>query len=274
MNFNKGLNSLSCWINICEAIGIKLEESNFMCIKLTIYDVAIGTDENISVVKKPPKESSEQLCYLVILDAKKIRETNALVARLEVPRFLNIPLVFHGFRAAADLKMTRDTGHGTRDTGHGTRDTGHGTRDTEHGTRNTEHGTWNPRTPGPDPRNPTPDPRQRNPEPDTKEENQKIGKRNIKHDMESYPSTDIAKISRKRLKPDKHEHGNGIEYARAGRMLSKSYTSPNALIGQFPKGNDTRGLKKTHGEKEICTKTYGKEAQRPLTHGLPRWQSV
>ncbi|GJU38558.1 reverse transcriptase domain-containing protein [Tanacetum coccineum] len=33
--------------------------------------------------------------------------------------------------------------------------------------------------------------------------------------------TDIAKISRKRSKPDKHGHGNGIECARAGRMLSK-----------------------------------------------------
>ncbi|GKB50576.1 hypothetical protein Tco_0901329, partial [Tanacetum coccineum] len=28
--------------------------------------------------------------------------------------------------------------------------------------------------------------------------------------------TDNAKISRKRLKPDKHEHGNGIECAKAG----------------------------------------------------------
>ncbi|GKD84555.1 hypothetical protein Tco_1355709, partial [Tanacetum coccineum] len=27
--------------------------------------------------------------------------------------------------------------------------------------------------------------------------------------------TDIAKISRKRLKPDKHGHGNGIECAKA-----------------------------------------------------------
>ncbi|GJU31637.1 putative reverse transcriptase domain-containing protein [Tanacetum coccineum] len=33
--------------------------------------------------------------------------------------------------------------------------------------------------------------------------------------------TDIAKISRKRLKPDNHGHGNGIENTRAGRMLSK-----------------------------------------------------
>ncbi|GKD97324.1 hypothetical protein Tco_1381221, partial [Tanacetum coccineum] len=32
---------------------------------------------------------------------------------------------------------------------------------------------------------------------------------------------DIAKISRKRLKPDKHGYGNRIECARAGRMLSK-----------------------------------------------------
>ncbi|GJT58323.1 reverse transcriptase domain-containing protein [Tanacetum coccineum] len=38
---------------------------------------------------------------------------------------------------------------------------------------------------------------------------------NVKH------STDIAKISRKRSKPDKHGHGNGIENTRAERMLSK-----------------------------------------------------
>ncbi|GJU21086.1 hypothetical protein Tco_1154428 [Tanacetum coccineum] len=31
--------------------------------------------------------------------------------------------------------------------------------------------------------------------------------------------TDIAKILRKRSKPDNHEHGNGIECAKAGRML-------------------------------------------------------
>ncbi|GJU49573.1 reverse transcriptase domain-containing protein [Tanacetum coccineum] len=36
-----------------------------------------------------------------------------------------------------------------------------------------------------------------------------------------HECTDIAKISRKRLKSDKHGHGNGIECARAGRMLSK-----------------------------------------------------
>ncbi|GJT03057.1 hypothetical protein Tco_0824226 [Tanacetum coccineum] len=34
--------------------------------------------------------------------------------------------------------------------------------------------------------------------------------------------TDIAKITTKRSKPDKHGHGNGIECAKAGRMLSWS----------------------------------------------------
>ncbi|GJV75524.1 hypothetical protein Tco_1507108 [Tanacetum coccineum] len=42
-----------------------------------------------------------------------------------------------------------------------------------------------------------------------------ILKWNVKH------STDIAKISRKRLKPDNHGHGNGMECAKAKRMLSK-----------------------------------------------------
>ncbi|GKB73511.1 hypothetical protein Tco_0934923 [Tanacetum coccineum] len=54
--------------------------------------------------------------------------------------------------------------------------------------------------------------------------------------LDERESTDIAKISRKWSKPDKHGHGNGIECAKAGRMLSKSYTSSKAPIGQFPKG--------------------------------------
>ncbi|KAJ4827636.1 Carotenoid cleavage dioxygenase 7, chloroplastic [Turnera subulata] len=40
-----------------------------------------------------------QRCYLVILNAKRIGESDALVARLEVPRHLNFPLGFHGFWA-------------------------------------------------------------------------------------------------------------------------------------------------------------------------------
>ncbi|GJU37770.1 hypothetical protein Tco_1186124 [Tanacetum coccineum] len=47
------------------------------------------------------------------------------------------------------------------------------------------------------------------------------------------PGTDIAKISRKRLKPDKHGHGNGIECARAGRMISKvNKSQPMVNSGQ------------------------------------------
>ncbi|GJU34808.1 hypothetical protein Tco_1183162 [Tanacetum coccineum] len=73
--------------------------------------------------------------------------------------------------------------------------------------------------------------------------------------------TDNAKISRKRLKPDKHGHGNGIGCARAGRMLSKSNTSPNALIGSNLKGNDTEAMKETHQGLDLCTKRRTKEAQ-------------
>ncbi|GJU02004.1 hypothetical protein Tco_1112342 [Tanacetum coccineum] len=74
-------------------------------------------------------------------------------------------------------------------------------------------------------------------------------------------STDIAKITRKRSKPDKLGHGNGIECAKAGRMLSKSYTSPIAPIGGNPKGNDTRAKEKAHLSRGICTKRLEKEAQ-------------
>ncbi|GJS65072.1 hypothetical protein Tco_0679636 [Tanacetum coccineum] len=68
--------------------------------------------------------------------------------------------------------------------------------------------------------------------------------REIKEQSNRGLSTDIAKISRKRSKPDKHGHGNEIDCARSGRMLSKSLTSQEAPIGQFPKENDMRGLKK------------------------------
>ncbi|XP_027109005.1 carotenoid cleavage dioxygenase 7, chloroplastic [Coffea arabica] len=44
---------------------------------------------------------STQRCYLVILDSKLIGKTNALVARVEVPRHLNFPLGFHGFWESA-----------------------------------------------------------------------------------------------------------------------------------------------------------------------------
>ncbi|XP_052625543.1 carotenoid cleavage dioxygenase 7, chloroplastic isoform X2 [Lactuca sativa] len=47
---------------------------------------------------------SEQKSYLVILDAKRIGETTAMVARLEVPKYLNFPLGFHGVWASKNSK--------------------------------------------------------------------------------------------------------------------------------------------------------------------------
>lgn len=44
---------------------------------------------------------SVQRCYLVILNPRKIGQSDALVARLEVPRHLNFPIGFHGFWAAS-----------------------------------------------------------------------------------------------------------------------------------------------------------------------------
>ncbi|GKB76681.1 reverse transcriptase domain-containing protein [Tanacetum coccineum] len=93
--------------------------------------------------------------------------------------------------------------------------------------------------------------------------------------------TDIAKITRKRLKPDNHGHENGIECAKAGRMLSKgkcklttslSNSSDKVhhgrdkrhislLIGQYPKGNDTRTRNETHQDLVFYTKRCTKEAQ-------------
>ncbi|XP_028120799.1 carotenoid cleavage dioxygenase 7, chloroplastic isoform X1 [Camellia sinensis] len=48
---------------------------------------------------------STQRCYLVVLSSKKIGETGALVARLEVPRSLNFPLGFHGFWAPSSTSV-------------------------------------------------------------------------------------------------------------------------------------------------------------------------
>ncbi|GJZ67476.1 hypothetical protein Tco_0630716, partial [Tanacetum coccineum] len=48
----------------------------------------------------------------------------------------------------------------------------------------------------------------------------KVDIENLEHERLDM-CTDIAKISRKRSKPDKHGHGNEIECARARRMLSK-----------------------------------------------------
>ncbi|GKB82782.1 putative reverse transcriptase domain-containing protein, partial [Tanacetum coccineum] len=52
-------------------------------------------------------------------------------------------------------------------------------------------------------------------------------------------STDIAKISRKQLKPVKHGHGNGIEYARAGRKVNKGQQRCHVGNPCIPKSNPT-----------------------------------
>ncbi|GJZ88395.1 hypothetical protein Tco_0660177 [Tanacetum coccineum] len=56
--------------------------------------------------------------------------------------------------------------------------------------------------------------------------------------------TDIAKISRKRSKLDKHGHGNGKECTRAGRMLSKS------TLGQ-PKGSGNGWMRYENGGESL-----------------------
>ncbi|GKD29548.1 putative ribonuclease H-like domain-containing protein [Tanacetum coccineum] len=71
---------------------------------------------------------------------------------------------------------------------------------------------------------------------------------------------DNAKISRKRSKPGQTRTREWKSTQRAGRMLSKSYTSSKAPIGQFPKGNDTRTRKETHQDLVFCTKRRTKEA--------------
>ncbi|XP_062226354.1 carotenoid cleavage dioxygenase 7, chloroplastic-like [Phragmites australis] len=42
---------------------------------------------------------SDHRCHLVVLDARKIGERNAIVAKLEVPKHLTFPMGFHGFWA-------------------------------------------------------------------------------------------------------------------------------------------------------------------------------
>ncbi|GJZ63350.1 hypothetical protein Tco_0619771 [Tanacetum coccineum] len=118
-------------------------------------------------------------------------------------------------------------------------------------------------------------------------------------------STDIAKISRKQSKPDKHGYGNEKEYTRARRMLSKvkikgqikigdvaayfkyqammwqKKTSPDSPIGQFSQ-DWTRRIWKKHTNKGDFTLKYSQKkhnesdtqnatlAIRVLTH-LIQW---
>ncbi|GJT08021.1 hypothetical protein Tco_0842483 [Tanacetum coccineum] len=92
---------------------------------------------------------------------------------------------------------------------------------------------------------------------------------NVKH------STDIAKISRKRLKPDKHGHGNGRAHKEPGECYQKSTqvnlhnTSPSPLIGGNPQGNHTWSDKKAQ-EGWLFTLEILTEESQMSHHGLPR----
>ncbi|GKA72350.1 uncharacterized mitochondrial protein-like protein [Tanacetum coccineum] len=96
--------------------------------------------------------------------------------------------------------------------------------------------------------------------------------------------TDKSKITRKRSKPDKHEHGNGRARKKPGECLQKgqkvnsgqlsSITSLKPLIGQYPTKDATWIVKKAQGMKLFTLESLSEEAQTCHNHGLPRWQSV
>ncbi|GJV38866.1 reverse transcriptase domain-containing protein [Tanacetum coccineum] len=79
--------------------------------------------------------------------------------------------------------------------------------------------------------------------------------------------TDIAKISRKRSKPDNHGHGNGIECAKAERMLSKI---------RSPKSKICEELKPREGTEEDKFLTYRtRDSETIVTQWLNRtWRSL
>ncbi|GJX80415.1 hypothetical protein Tco_0328564 [Tanacetum coccineum] len=74
----------------------------------------------------------------------------------------------------------------------------------------------------------------------------------------SVEGTDIAKITRKWSKPDKHGHGKGKRIQEPGECYQRECHVD---------------CEKTHKDARFYTKRLGKEAQ-VSHHGLPRWQSV
>ncbi|KAJ4956312.1 hypothetical protein NE237_013095 [Protea cynaroides] len=61
--------------------------------------VSKGIEEDDGYLLVVEYAVSIQRCYLVVLNAKRIGEVDAVVARLEVPKHLNFPFAFHGFWA-------------------------------------------------------------------------------------------------------------------------------------------------------------------------------
>ncbi|GKE95345.1 hypothetical protein Tco_1580200, partial [Tanacetum coccineum] len=85
-----------------------------------------------------------------------------------------------------------------------------------------------------------------------------------------------AKILRKRLKPGKHEHGNGRARKKPGGSYQsqtvvnlqstwstkvKKFTSPNALIGQYPRRNATLDDEKAQERWDFTLLTLTKKAR-------------
>ncbi|KAK4741316.1 hypothetical protein SAY87_024904 [Trapa incisa] len=62
-----------------------------------------GREEDDGYILVVEYAVSVQRCYLVILDAQRIGEVDAVVARFEVPKHLNFPMGFHGFWAGEDM---------------------------------------------------------------------------------------------------------------------------------------------------------------------------
>ncbi|CAN6235833.1 unnamed protein product [Urochloa humidicola] len=64
-----------------------------------VFVPTAGSREDDGYVLLVEYAVSDHRCHLVVLDARKIGERNAVVAKLEVPKHLTFPMGFHGFWA-------------------------------------------------------------------------------------------------------------------------------------------------------------------------------
>ncbi|GKD36650.1 retrovirus-related pol polyprotein from transposon TNT 1-94 [Tanacetum coccineum] len=91
-------------------------------------------------------------------------------------------------------------------------------------------------------------------------------------DIIENQSTDKAKITRKRTKPEQTRTRERKSTQRAGRKLSKSQQC--APIGKYPTKDAMWIVKEAQGMKLFTLESLSEEAQTCHNHGLPRWQSV
>ncbi|GJZ40668.1 hypothetical protein Tco_0587554 [Tanacetum coccineum] len=73
--------------------------------------------------------------------------------------------------------------------------------------------------------------------------------------------TDKAKITRKRLKPGKHEHRNRRASKKSQEEAIKSKTSPSFLIGQYLQRESDVDCEETHKDARFYTRACLKQAQ-------------